>query len=108
MVKIQDIADVINNRWAIENKFHKLKDTYLNEDYFRRTDKKAIKNMVLMNNLISQLLMIYIPLSGMNQRLAKIAFKSRPEEEILKLLAVLSSDTIKDKLIQAINNKNKK
>ncbi len=108
LVKIQDIADVINNRWAIENKFHKLKDTYLNEDYFRCTDKKAIKNMVLMNNLISQLLMIYIPLSGMNQRLAKIAFKSRPEEEILKLLAILSSDTIKDKLIQAINNKNKK
>ncbi len=39
---------------------------------------------------------------------SKIAFKSRPEEELLKLLAVLSSDTIKDKLIQAVNNKNKK
>lgn len=41
LVKIQEIADVIDNRWAIENDFHKLKDTYLNEDSFRCTDKKS-------------------------------------------------------------------
>lgn len=103
LVKIQEIADVIDNRWAIENDFHKLKDTYLNEDSFRCTDKKAVKNIVLMNNLIAQLVMIYIPLSGLEPRKAKIAFKSFPEEEILKLLNVLSSDSIKDKLIKAIN-----
>ena len=103
LVKIQEIADVIDNRWAIENDFHKLKDTYLNEDSFRCTDKKAVKNIVLMNNLIAQLVMIYIPLSGLEPRKAKIAFKSRPEEEILKLLSVVSSDSIKDKLIKAIN-----
>ena len=108
LVKVQEIADVIDNRWAIENDFHKLKDTYLNEDLFRCTDKKAVKNMVLMNNLIIQLVKIYIPLSGLDQRKAKIAFKSRPEEEILKLLSIISSDSIKDKLIKAINdNKNK-
>ena len=105
LVKIQDIADIIDRRWSIENNFHKLKDTYLNEDSFRCIDFKAVKNIVLMNNLISQLVMIYIPLSDLTPRKAKIAFKSNPEREILKLLSIISSDTIKNKLIEAIKNK---
>ncbi len=104
LVKVQDIADIIDRRWAIENNFHKLKDTYLNEDSFRCIDFKATKNIVLMNNLISQLVMIYTPLSGLTQRKAKIAFKSNPEREILKLLSILSSDIIKNKLTEAIKN----
>lgn len=105
LINIQDIADIIDRRWTIENGFHKFKDTYLNEDSFRCIDFKATKNIVLMNNLITQLVMIYIPLSGLTPRKAKIAFKCNPEREILKLLAVISSDTIKTKLMQAIKNK---
>lgn len=105
LINIQDIADIIDRRWTIENGFHKFKDTYLNEDSFRCIDFKATKNIVLMNNLITQLVMIYIPLSGLTPRKAKIAFKCNPEREILKLLTVISSDTIKAKLIEAIKNK---
>ncbi len=105
LINIHDIADIIDRRWTIENGFHKFKDNYLNEDSFRCIDFKATKNIVLMNNLITQLVMIYIPLSGLTPRKAKIAFKCNPEREILKLLAVISSDTIKTKLIEAIKNK---
>ena len=105
LLKTDEIEFSVNERWSIENDLHKLKDTYLHEDEFRCTDKNAVKNIVVMNNLICQLINIYYPLSGYEYRLAKIALSTNTYEEILKLLTFLSSDTIKEKLIKAVSKK---
>lgn len=101
LVKQDEIQMAVNSRWSIEN-FHNIKDVYLNEDKFRCTDKKAVKNIVQMNNLITQLLKIYLPLSGYDNYTGKIALRSRPFQEIAKLLSIISSKEIKDKMLNAI------
>lgn len=45
------ICEAIENKWDVEDKFHKTKDTWLNEDSIRYYDKKALKNIVVMNIL---------------------------------------------------------
>ena len=45
------IVEAIEKRWEIENNFHKEKDTYLNEDDIHFTNKTAINNIVILNNL---------------------------------------------------------
>lgn len=105
LVKESEIEYAVDNRWSIENSLHKTKDTYLHEDTFRCTDSNAVKNMVIMNNLITQLLEIYIPLSGYNTHKAKIALRCNPVEEISKLLAIMSSQTITAKLKEKIAKK---
>lgn len=105
LVKLDEIEYAVNERWKIENDLHKLKDTFLHEDEFRCIDRNAVKNIVTMNNLIAQLINIYYPLSGYDLRVAKIALSTNTYNEIIKLLAILSSETIKDKLIEAINKK---
>lgn len=101
LVKQDEIQMAVASRWEVEN-FHHIKDVYLNEDKFRCTDKKAVKNIVQMNNLITQLLKIYLPLSGYDNYTGKIALRSRPFEEIAKLLSIINSKEIKDKMLKAI------
>ena len=98
LIKTDEILMGIEEHWAIENDLHKLKDDHLNEDSFRCIDRKAIKNIAIMNNLIVQLIYIYLPFSGYDLHMAKIALSCRPYEEISKLLAVLSSEKIIDQL----------
>lgn len=101
LIKQDEIEMMVNSRWEVEN-FHNIKDVYLNEDKFRCTDKKAVKNIVQMNNLITQLLKIYLPLSGYDNYTGKIALRSRPFEEIAKLLSIINSKEIKDKMLKTI------
>lgn len=101
LVKQDEIEIAINSRWEVEN-FHNIKDVYLNEDKFRCTDKKAVKNIVQMNNLITQLLKIYLPLSGYDNYTGKIVLRYRPFEEMAKLLSIINSEQIKDKMFKAI------
>lgn len=101
LVKPDDIVYAINNRWSIET-FHKLKDDFLHEDEFRCYDKRAVKNIVTMNNLISQLIKIYVPLSDYDLHDSKIALSSRPVEEISKLLTLISSKELKEKMLNSI------
>ena len=100
LIKARDIYEVIRARWALEN-HHQIKDVYLHEDEFRCTDKKAARNIAIMNNLIAQLLSIYIPLSGRIPRKAKIALRSDPVGQMGLLLSLLDSKTIRDKMIKA-------
>lgn len=101
LVKQDDIVYAINNRWSIET-FHKLKDDFLHEDEFRCFNKRAVKNIVTMNNLISQLIKIYVPLSGYDLHGAKIAMSSMPLEEVSKLLTLISSKELKEKMLKTI------
>ena len=101
MVKADDIAYAIHGRWSIET-FHKLKDDFLHEDEFRCYNKKAVKNIVIMNNLISQLVKIYVPLSGYDLHDGKIALSSRPMEEVSKLLTLITTKELKEKMLKAV------
>lgn len=101
LVKEDEIVYAVNNRWSIET-FHKLKDDFLHEDEFRCYDKRAVKNIVTMNNLICQLIKIYVPLSPYDLHDTKIAISSRPLEEISKLLTLITSKQIKEKMLKAI------
>ena len=101
LVKADDIAYAIHGRWSIET-FHKLKDDFLHEDEFRCYNKKAVKNIVIMNNLISQLVKIYVPLSGYDLHDGKIALSSRPMEEVSKLLTLITTKELKEKMLKAV------
>ena len=106
LVKKEDILASVLNRWSIENDLHKFKDDFLHEDEFRCTDKKAIRNIVLMNNLIAQLTRIYMAFSGYDLYTAKIALQSNPYEELSKMMAIMSSKTLVEKIKDNINKKN--
>ena len=101
LVKPDDIVYAINSRWSIEI-FHKLKDDFLHEDEFRCFNKRAVKNIVTMNNLISQLIKIYVPLSEYDLHDAKIAMSSRPMEEVSKLLTLISTKELKEKMLKVV------
>lgn len=107
LVKLNEIEYAVNERWKIENGLHNPKDTFLHEDEFRCTDSKAIKNIVVMNNLIIQLMHIYQAVSGYNLRITKIALSTNTYNEILKLLVIMTSEEIRDKLIEAVKKINK-
>ena len=108
LIKKDEILLGIEEHWAIENDLHKLKDDFLHEDSFRCTDKKAIRNIAIMNNLITQLIYIYLPFSGYDLYTAKIALSSDPYKEISRLLAVLSSEKIIEELRKKIKKTNRK
>ena len=46
------IVQSIDNRWKIENDFHKEKDYSFSEDNYIFTDKNAIRVMATMNNIV--------------------------------------------------------
>lgn len=98
MVKTKDIFEAVEKRWALET-HHQIKDVYLHEDEFRCTDPKAVKNIAIMNNLIVQLLQIYVSLSGRIPRKAKIAMRSDPINQMKLLLSLIGSESIRDKMI---------
>ena len=108
LIKEDEILLGIEEHWAIENDLHKLKDDYLNEDSFRCIDRKAVQNIAIMNNLIVQLIYIYLPFSGYDLHMAKVALSCNPYEEISKLLAVLSSEKITEQLKTMMKDKNRK
>ena len=74
----------------------------MHEDEFRCFNKRAVKNIVTMNNLISQLIKIYVPLSEYDLHDAKIAMSSRPMEEVSKLLTLISTKELKEKMLKAV------
>lgn len=103
LIKEKDIFDAVDRRWALES-HHQTKDVYLHEDEFRCTDRKAAKNIAIMNDVIVQLLNIYIPLSGYIPRKARIALRSRPIEQIMRLLNLIDSKQIRGKMMAVLKN----
>ncbi|MGM9941093.1 MAG: ISAs1 family transposase [Bulleidia sp.] len=68
------ICQAIRNRWAVET-FHKLKDYDMDEDAVRSTDKQALRNIAMMNNLGEQLYTLFQTISGLPHREAKVYFQ---------------------------------
>lgn len=98
MKDVELIADVIDNRWSIENDLHKEKDLYLKEDYFRSTDKVAINNMAIINNFIMQLVRLYSSIANVSLKEAKDELHYNPIESLTRLIGILDSDKIINEL----------
>lgn len=103
------IVEGISSRWLIENDLHQFKDVFLNEDVWRSTNRQALRNIALLNNLITQMFNIYRSLNG-NKELAisKLEFELEPINCIEFVLATLSSEEVIDKLATALEKTAKK
>lgn len=88
------IFDAIESRWSIENDLHKEKDTYLDEDHIRYTNKEIVQNMAILNNLIIQIVRVYQAMVEPNFKAAKIKLHLHPEECLNVLLHIMSSEEI--------------
>ena len=98
------ITDAIEARWACET-MHKLKDMDLYEDAVRSTDRNALTNIALLNNLAVQLFHMYASISGKEFRKAKVYFQVNPIECLNLILGVMSSEDIIDSLIRDLTKK---
>lgn len=88
------IVEAIEKRWEIENNFHKEKDTYLNEDDIHFTNKTAINNIVILNNLAIAMAKLYGSISLNEMRVAKKEFKAFPVECINKIQQIMTDKEI--------------
>jgi predicted transposase YbfD/YdcC len=88
------VCEAIEGRWMIENDLHKEKDTFLYEDRIRFTDKNAVHNMAVMNNLAIQLVRIYQAVAEPDLYMAKHTVYDLPVESIQRILAVMNSAEI--------------
>lgn len=88
------IAEAIDSRWEIEDAFHKRKDEVLNEDCLRSTNKNALHNLALINNLIISLINLYAAISKREFRHARIYISNHPNECLNTILAVMDSQEI--------------
>lgn len=101
------IMQAIENRWAVET-FHKLKDKDLGEDAVRSTDKRALNNIAVMNNLAQQLIKIYQSISPLEPRKAKLHFRRHTVECLNTILSVMSSEEIIEKLVKDLEKRKRK
>lgn len=85
------IVQSIDNRWKIENDFHKEKDYSFSEDDYIFTDKNAIRVMATMNNIVYAFFVLssrFIP--GSTPSLVRIRFKKNPIEVLEETAPLLS------------------
>lgn len=86
------IAEVIDNRWKIENDLHKIKDEMFNEDDYTFTNKNAIKVMALFNNIAYSFFRVVAALlPDKSQQQIKIIFKKDPYEVLSKISSILET-----------------
>lgn len=101
----QLIIDGIESRWMIEDGYHKPKDLIFNEDVCRSTDKNALHNIAILNNLALQLFNMYQMISGKIFRKAKVYFQYNPVECLNTILGVMSSEEIVGKLVKELKKR---
>lgn len=96
------IKEAILLRWSIENDLHKVKDTFLGEDLFHGTDKKANQNIALLNNIAIQLIYIYKAISDKELRRCKDEFRVYPLDTINCILSFMASSELIDKIVSEL------
>lgn len=103
----QLIIQAIQERWEIENDYHKVKDEMFKEDTCRITNRNALHNIALLNNLGLLMFNLYHHLFGIILRKSKMAFYVKPIECINQILGVMNSEEIIDKLVKELKNSKK-
>lgn len=87
-----DLAlEAICQRWEIEDDFHREKDWLVQEDHVYLTNKRAVLNIVLINNYIIACARLYSALTGLSFRLSKDEMRESPEK-IFTFLSRCMSD----------------
>ena len=99
------IIDGIEQRWAIENEYHKPKDIDLHEDGWKTTSKNALKNIATLNNLALLIIHMYAAISGKIFRKAKVYVQNNPHDSINFILGTMSSQEITDKIIRELDKR---
>ena len=96
------ICEAIESRWGIENDLHKEKDVYFDEDAIRYTNKNAVRNMAILNNLALQIIRIDQMISSCELRESKVKMLYYPVETITGILAVMNSEEIITRIKKSI------
>ncbi len=99
------IVDGIEERWAIENGYHKPKDIDLYEDGWRTTSKNALKNIATLNNLALLIIHMYETISGKIFRKAKVYVQNNTIDALNFILGTMSSVEITEKLIKELDKR---
>ena len=99
------IIDGIEQRWSIENEYHKPKDIDLHEDGWKTTSKNALKNIATLNNLALLIIHMYAAISGKIFRKAKVYVQNNPHDSINFILGTMSSQEITDKIIRELDKR---
>lgn len=102
------IIEGIEKRWLIENDLHRQKDIDFGEDSIRSTDKNALHNIAILNNLGLQLMRIYQALSLKPFIKAKRGMQADSIECMNYILGIMSSQEIISKLIDELHKQKKK
>ena len=102
------IIEAVEKRWLIENDHHRNKDNLFDEDKFRIADKRAVENIVAINDIALAFVRITFTFMPELKTLKKtrMAFRLYPEKYLMILLSIISSDVIIDKL-KELNKKKK-
>ena len=99
------IIDGIEDRWSIENGFHKPKDIDLYEDGWRTTSKNALKNIATLNNLALLIIHMYATISGKIFRKAKVYVQNNVIDTLNFILGTMSSEEITKRIIKELDKR---
>ncbi len=99
------IIDGIEERWSIENGFHKPKDIDLYEDGWRTTSKNALKNIATLNNLALLIIHMYATISGKIFRKAKVYVQNNAIDTLNFILGTMSSEEITERIIKELDKR---
>lgn len=100
------IKEAIENRWSIENDLHKNKDQLLLEDYVRYTNKTAIENMAVINNIIMgfyRVAQVLVHAESLSE--VRIMFAVNPDYYMSEILEVITTNQLVNMIIEKIKSK---
>lgn len=104
----EEIVEAITKRWLIENDLHRFKDVQLGQDLIRVRERKALRNMVTMNNVVYGLYRIVASLEGRTPQQAKIVYGDRPVGLMKKTLPLMMGHEFGNRVKAAMRGARKK
>lgn len=108
---IELVKESFDLRWAIEDDLHKFKDDFCKEDECTFTNKNAVKNMAVTNNIVHALYKIAAGINNESIDTTKIRYKEDPIELLSMILPLLEGHTaanlIKENMLGTKKNRKK-
>lgn len=98
----QLICDAVLNRWSIENDLHKEKDIVLDEDSIRITNKNAVHNVAILNNMAVQIMKLYQIVTKKDRKNSLWDFDDDPYQSLAFLLSITENEEIVSRVKQSL------
>ena len=86
----EEIREAITKRWLIEDDLHRFKDVQLHQDLIRVRERKALRNMVTLNNVVYGLYRIVAAMEKRTPQQAMILYGDRPMALMKKVLPLMT------------------